>query len=332
MKPMRIAALTTGALIVAAGLAFGGLMVATSDEAPVRETVMTDESLPVLTVNGVKLHGEVVGPENAPLVIVLHGGPGGDHRSLRALENLADDYRVLMFDQRGAGLSERVSQDALTIDAYLDDIDALAARYAPDDEIILIGHSFGAMLAVGYMGYRPERVARAVLIEPGFLDEAGYAAWEDKRQTIAGSGSVTMTGLLAGFRARNVTSADDAAQRDYIVGEVVHAFADHPDNPYHCAGESYAAPSWRFGGLASDTFWANPEPLFPLMEAGTGVRTPVMFMAGGCNDWTGEALQADHAARFTNAETVTIPGAGHDVVWDQGDAALDAIRAFVGAR
>jgi proline iminopeptidase len=329
MKLKRIAFLTTGTLVAAAALSFGGLMVATRGEAPVRETVMANADLPALSVNGVRLHGEVLGPDGAPLVIVLHGGPGGDHRSLRQLAALGDEFRVVLFDQRGAGLSERVPEEELNVDAYLQDIDALADRYAPEDEVILIGHSFGAMLAVGYMGQRPERVSRAVLIEPGFLDEEGYIAWEDRRQQIAGSGSVALAGMLAGFRARNVTAADDAAGRDYIVGEVVHAFADHPDNPYHCAGESYSAPSWRFGGLASDSYWADPAALFPLMQAGMGVRTPLLFMAGGCNDWTGEALQRDLAARFSNAETVAIPDAGHDVVWDRGDAALGAIRAFL---
>jgi proline iminopeptidase len=318
-----------GAVAGAIAFAFGGLMAATRGDAPVMATVTENLSLPRLDVNDVTLHGEITGPDGAPLVIVLHGGPGGDHRSLKGLAALSDRYRVLFFDQRGSGLSERVSETGLGVSDYLADIEALAEAHAPGQEVILVGHSFGAMLALAFMGQQPERVRGAVLIEPGFLDAAGYAAWEQRRREIAGSGSVTLTGLLAGFQARNVTARDGAAQRDFIVGSVVHAFADHPANPYHCPGEAYSAPSWRFGGAASDTFWADPTPLFSAIEPGIGTETPLLFLAGGCNDWTGAPLQEAHAARFPKAELITIEGAGHDVIWDQKDAAIRAIRRYL---
>ncbi|MAM62211.1 alpha/beta hydrolase [Maritimibacter sp. UBA3975] len=320
---------TAGVLLGIAALGFAGLMAATSGDAPVTDLVVHDADLPRLTVNGITLHGEVIGDPGAPLAIVLHGGPGGDHRSLKALAALEETHRVLFFDQRGAGLSERVAPEDLTLAAQLSDIDALAEQFSPDGQITLIGHSFGAMLALAYIGAHPTRVSRAVLIEPGFLDAAGYEAWEARRAEMSRTFPVVRAGLLAGFQSRNVTATDEAAPQDYVVGTVVHAFADHPDNPYHCAGKPYDAPAWRFGATASDTFWADPSVIFPALDAAFSADVPLLFVAGGCNDWTGEALQAAHASRFPTAELAVVEDAGHDVIWDQPAHALTAIRAFL---
>lgn len=306
-----------------------GLLIFTSGPQQILPTVADDDTLPIIALDDIRLHGRIIGPEGAPLVIVLHGGPGGDHRSLEALGDLSDTHRVLLFDQRGAGLSERVDPSTLKPADYLRDLDALVARFSPDAPVVLVGHSWGAMLATAYMGHAPNTVARAVLIEPGFLDTEGYSAWEAERARLSGTPKVLWTGLLAGFEARHVAGQDAAAEQDFIVGQVVHAFADHPDNPYHCPDQSYSAPGWRFGAMASDSFWQDPAPMIAMIEQGTKVDIPVLLMAGGCNDWTGTDLQTRHAAMFPSAQVITVDGAGHDVIWDRGDVALRHIRQFL---
>ncbi|WP_157772657.1 alpha/beta fold hydrolase [Pseudoponticoccus marisrubri] len=290
-------------------------------------TVIDDPSLPRLAGDGVRLHGRIAGADGAPLVIVLHGGPGGDHRSLRALEGLSDIYRVLFYDQRGAGLSERVTEDRLGMQDHLADLDALIAAHG-GGPVVLVGHSWGAMLATAYLGHRPEAVSQAVLIEPGFLDAAGLAAFESRRARLSRSPRVLWAGLLAGFRARGVTGDADAA-RDSIVGTVIHAFANHPANPYHCRGRAYDAPAWRFGSRASDAFWCDPSTVLDAMAPGLTFSGPVLIVAGGCNDWTGAPLQARHIGLFPDARMEVIEGAGHDTTWDRPEATLSAIRSFL---
>jgi proline iminopeptidase len=316
-------------LLALAVLAVAGLLWVTRAPPDVPATVSDDPALPRLAGDGVLLHGRVTGPEAAPLAIVLHGGPGGDHRSLLALEGLAPRHRVLVYDQRGAGLSERVAADRLAVGDHLADLDALIAGHG-GGPVLLIGHSWGAMLATAYLGHRPEAVAAAVLIEPGFLDAEGHAAFETRRAALSRSPRVIGAGVLAGFRARGVTDDGDAA-RDSVVGAVVHAFADHPANPYHCPGRAWDAPAWRFGARASDTFWSDPAPAIAAMAPGMSYAGPVLILAGGCNDWTGPPLQRRHAALFPQARMEVIPEAGHDTVWDRPEATLSAIRRFAGS-
>jgi proline iminopeptidase len=159
-----------GFLIAGAGIAFVSLWVLTRGDYTVLATVTDDPLLPAREVLGIRLHAQEVGPEAGEAVIVLHGGPGGDYRSLLRLAALADDrFRVVFYDQRGAGLSERVPDTDLTLEGHLNELDAIMSALSPDAPVVLIGHSWGAMLASAYLGRHPHRVASAVLIEPGFL-------------------------------------------------------------------------------------------------------------------------------------------------------------------
>lgn len=317
-----------GVLLV---LAAAGLWVATRGDHAVAATVTDDPALPALDILGTRLHARSFGPQDGTAVIVLHGGPGGDHRSLLPLAALADDgFRVIFYDQRGAGLSERVADDALTLGGHLAELDAIADRFSPDAPVVLIGHSWGAMLASAFLGREPDRVARAVLIEPGFLSAAEAAAFMEAMQGYLRSPAALGEMLLAGFRASHVDGPDAAAANDFLVGQMVHWFAAHPDNPYHCPGTAWDSPSWRYGARAGQAVQAQASPadLDSLgdVAAFTG---PVLLMSGACDTWIGPDLQERHRARFTNAAHVVIEDAGHDVVDDQPGAALAAIRAFL---
>lgn len=145
---------------------------------------------------------------------------------------------------------------------------------------------------------------------------------------ISRSPRVAWAGLLARFRARGV-AGDRKAARDSIVGTVVHAFADHPTNPYHCPGQNYDAPAWRFGSRASDAFWSDPATSLGAITPGLSFAGPVLILAGGSNDWTGAPLQARHIGLFPDARMEVIEGAGHDTVWDRPDETIAAIRSLI---
>ena len=270
------------------------------------------------------------GPTDAQTIVVLHGGAGGDFRSLAGLSALSDTHRVVFYDQRGAGLSERVAAEHLTLDGYLAELDAVIVMASPARPVVLIGHSWGAMLASAYLGAHPDRVSRAILIEPGYLDAEGKAAWEARAaQYMSGPGYLWQA-ILNGFGAAHISGPDNHASDDYLIGQMVGIFANHPESPYHC-GEGYTAPSWRFGALASARWRDAPETDLDRIAQGSEYPGPVLFLAGACNDWTGAPLQRQQAALFSDARLEVIAEAGHDVVWDNPDATLPVIRAFLGS-
>ena len=184
------------------------------------------------------------------------------------------------------------------------------------------------MLASAYLGAHPHRVERAVLIEPGYLDADGRAAWEARAAEFMSSAGYAVTAVLNGFRAAHVTGLDEHASDDFLIGQMVKVFANHPDNPYHC-GEGYTAPTWRFGSRANALWRDAPAADLDRIAQGTAYLGSVLFMAGGCNDWTGAPIQSRHAAPFADARLEVVAQAGHDVVWDNPGDALSVIRAFL---
>lgn len=318
------------ALLVCLVLSFTALFVGTRGDYVVARLVTDDPSLPSETVAGIQLHMRVVdGPESAPVIIVLHGGPGGDFRSLQGLGALSDQYTIVFYDQRGAGLSERVSVDRLTLAGHLEELDGVIDLVSPENDPILIGHSWGAMLATAYLGQNPDAIRAAVLIEPGYLDAVGQQAWREESQTYLSGIAYWREAILAGFRAQHVSGPDPAAANDFLIGHMVGVFTNHLESPYHC-GEGYTAPSWRFGAQTSQTWDAASEADLNLISAGAATYSgPVLFLAGDCNDWIGATLQAEHEAQFSNATLEVIPSAGHDVVWDNPDATHFTLRHFL---
>lgn len=144
----------------------------------VPKTVDQDSALPSISINGARLHAEAFGPENGTIVIPLHGGPGGDYRYLLHCKDLADKgCRVVFYDQRGSGLSQRFPKKSYTslgegaVDLMYDELHAVIAYYRknPGQKVVLLGHSWGGMLASGYTGKYPNDIQGLIVCEPGGL-------------------------------------------------------------------------------------------------------------------------------------------------------------------
>jgi proline iminopeptidase len=84
-------------------------------------------------------------------LILLHGGPGLDHHMFRPwLDALAEQgLRLLYVDMRGQGASPRVDPNTLSLSVFAADVDRLA-RALRLSSYALLGHSFGAIVALGH--------------------------------------------------------------------------------------------------------------------------------------------------------------------------------------
>ena len=318
--------------MVALLLVLTALWIGTGGEHRVPALVTQDDSLPSALIAGHRLHLRSVGPPGAPTIIVLHGGPGGDFRSLTALAGLADTRRVVFYDQRGAGLSERVPAEALSLDGHLEELAEVIDLVSPDRRVTLIGHSWGAMLALAHVAGDPDGVDRLVLIEPGYIDAAGRENWQRASRRFLSGPRFLAAALANGLRAARVDGPDAHARKDFLIGRMVHAFASHPGNPYHC-GQGYTAPLWRFGALSSETWEDAATSDIDLIGRGAeSFDGPVLIMAGSCDTWLGADLQESHRGRFRDGQLVVVPNAGHDVIWDNPVEALGRIRTFLEPR
>ena len=81
---------------------FVGLYISTWGTYTVPTVLPTSQDASVIATPDFKLHGEMSGPADAPLIIAVHDGPGSDYRTLLPLKKLTDRYRVLLYDQMGS--------------------------------------------------------------------------------------------------------------------------------------------------------------------------------------------------------------------------------------
>lgn len=118
-----------------------------------------------ISTNGITLHVVQAGPENGPLVILLHGFPEfwyGWRSQISALARKG--FRVWAPDQRGYNRSSKPEGIAsYTIDQLALDIPGLMDA-AGREKAFLVGHDWGAAAAWWLAGKHPERIERLVII------------------------------------------------------------------------------------------------------------------------------------------------------------------------
>ena len=112
-------------------------------------------------VDGHEIHYFQVGNPKGEPVISFHGGPGGSAKAPRANMYNLKHQRVIMFDQRGCGLTR--SKDPLyknTMQETLKDALHLLKHLGVAGKVVVSGCSFGSTLAVLFAETYPSRVKR----------------------------------------------------------------------------------------------------------------------------------------------------------------------------
>ena len=111
------------------------------------------------TINGAELAFEVTG--NGEPLVMIHGAQGDQSMFSGLAPAFASKYRVLTFDQRGSGLSEK-PHDEYSVGQLADDTAALMDHVGFDSAHIL-GVSMGGMIALQFALRHPRKVRRLVL-------------------------------------------------------------------------------------------------------------------------------------------------------------------------
>ncbi|MEU1476429.1 alpha/beta fold hydrolase [Streptomyces sp. NPDC005760] len=129
----------------------------------------------VTTEDGIRLWASRSGAGEGDPLVLCHGGPGlwDMFEDMAAL--LDDRATVIRWDQRGGGRSQRCA-GPWTADRFVNDLDAVRRHFGLD-RMALLGHSWGAQLALGYTLARPERVSALVYVSGTGIDPVSL--WHD---------------------------------------------------------------------------------------------------------------------------------------------------------
>jgi len=131
-------------------------------------------------------------------ILVLHGGPDFDSRYfLPDMDQFADAYRLIYYDQRGRGRSAvNVQPEDVTLDSEMTDLDAVREYFALG-RTTLLGHSWGSVIALEYAIRHPDKVSRLILMNPAPASALDWKRLRDARVAALGDDLQRMRAIAA---------------------------------------------------------------------------------------------------------------------------------------
>ena len=124
---------------------------------PERETMVPVEGGRVWT----SVNGDI--SASAPPVVFIHGGPGGTHGGFGAMTKLADTRAVVLYDQLDSGKSDHPGDPKnWRVARFVSELEAIR-KALKIERWHLVGHSWGAAVALEYAAAHPDRVVSTVL-------------------------------------------------------------------------------------------------------------------------------------------------------------------------
>lgn len=281
-----------------------------------------------------------VGTAKATPIIYLHGGPGAPELSGDApyFGQLAQDgYDVYLYEQVGGGLANRLADPAgYTIARHVADLDAVRQQIGAE-KVILIGQSWGGVLAGDYLAAHPEHVAKVIFSSPGALYTPAINGpsgditrrltpeQRSRAQAVLLRPRVLVVEALlqANPRAAHAFAGDaemDAMIDGFLSRAAPAAFCDVTaphDLPTHGTG-FYANAETGADLFRTD----DPRPMLATNH------TPALVLKGECDYVPWEATY-QYKATLPDAQLVYFRGAGHKIYYDQPQEYLAEVRAFL---
>ena len=274
-----------GALVIVGATILIGLLLPHTElraaRLPVRGLVDGARSV---HINGFDLWYRETGSRkpDAPVIVVLHGGPGmSDHYFGSQLDALGRDYRIVYYDQRGSGFSQiRPDASLYRFDYLASDLEKLRRRVIHADKLILLGHSYGGLLAMRYAVDHPEHVSALILVSslpPKDFRPAASGEELDAR-LLAERPETADRLLLASYRHEVLSTLEDPSNgrtpevgyMSYLPGRLLWRSSIGYD--YTAKLEELAPPALIIYG-ASDTFSVSvPLSLHAALPGSTLVR------------------------------------------------------------
>jgi len=251
-----------------------------------------------------------------PTLIVMHGGPGFDHTTMRPFfDRFANSHQVLYLDHRGNGRSSG-EPETWNLAQWGDDVRAVCDALGVEKPCVY-GNSFGGMVAMSYASRHPDHPAKVV-----FSSTAARMRLDI---------TFDMMEQLGGERARVVaekfwTDPDDASRADYL--EVCLPLY----NPVpHTAELAALKQRALMRPRVMDHFILGEQRTMDL-RAGLGrIRCPVLVLAGARDPITPVACSEEIAASMPDgvAELQVFGHCGHGVHRDDPEKAEAALRRFL---
>jgi haloalkane dehalogenase len=275
-----------------------------------------------LDLNGLRYHYLDEG-RGAP-VVMLHGNPTWSFYYRDLVRALRDDYRTIVPDHIGCGLSDKPDDTRYdyTLGQRVHDLETLLDHLGLTADLTLVLHDWGGMIGMAYAHRHPDRVRRLVV-----LNTAAFLLPPGKR--LPWSLWLCRNTPLGPFLVRGLNAFSRAAVR----------FCSRRPLP-RSVREAYLAPYDSWANRIAVLRFVQDIPLQPGDRCHDLVRavqdgldrfrqTPLLLCWGQRDFVFDHPFLDEWQRRFPEAEVHCFPEAGHFVLEDAGEEILPLVRKFL---
>jgi pimeloyl-ACP methyl ester carboxylesterase len=272
-----------------------------------------------VTINGSDVNYWIYHPDRSPTIVMIHGFRG-NHHGLEAIARLLPEFRVIIPDLPGFGRSQPLISNTHDIKGYSEFLRAFIAGLGIDKPVVL-GHSFGSIIAAHFAATYPQLLSKLILINPiaspalegprGALTRltiAYYWIGEKLPEKISRKWLghpmivLTMSALLAKTR--------DKELRRKIHSEHLAHFS-----------------SFQTRAVVLESFRASVN--HTAVEKAEKITVPTLLIAGEKDDIAPLKTQYEMHHKLRDSQLVIIPGVGHLIHYEAPISATEAITNFV---
>lgn len=277
-----------------------------------------------IDVEGGRVWYRIAGSGNETPLLLLHGGPGFPGYYLNPLEGVSVDRPVVFYDQLGAGRSDRPDDVSLwRVDRFVAEL-AIVREALGLDEVHILGHSWGTMLAVDYMLTEPQGVKSLILASPAL----NVPQWTVDTRALLTEMPADIQRVVNYYEEKGQTDAPEYQEAVMAFYKRYLAITDPwPEDMLltfeHANLEIYGlmwGPSeFTATGTLKDY---NREDVLPDLDL------PVLFTTGRYDEAVPETV-AHFQSLVPGAEFIIFENSAHLTMIDDPEAYIDAVRDFL---
>lgn len=285
----------------------------------------------VESFDGTRLYVDVVGDDERPTIVMAHGYGLGHRVWHFQRRDLADEFRVVTYDQRGHGASEEAVSGDYSIEALGRDLSAvMEATLLRNEPVVVVGHSMGGMSLLSYVEQYPEslvdRIAGAVLMSTSGSDVITGGLVSVSLAAAHGiSNRLTRRAFQALGRRSSTADLVYSASTDFSYGLTKLIGLNTHASPAHVAFTEQLLLD------CPTPVKAAIGPMFTsldLREAAPLLKTPTLLLVGERDRLTPPAQAERLDELLPDSTLIKLPGIGHMTPLEAHAEVTAHIRAF----
>jgi len=289
----------------------------------------------VRTTDGIQLHAEVDEPDGetrAPTVVFVHGYALNLDCWHFQRSHFRGAHRLVFYDQRSHGRSERSTPDHATIEQLGHDLHAVIEQLAPEGPVVLVGHSMGGMTIMSLADQHPELFGdRVVGVGLVSTTAGGLKTHRVLSPYLPDRVMRQVTPRAMALLARAPGLVDGARRTGSDIGFLVTskvAFGSDVPTPYIEFVDEMLRQT-PFEVIAE--FFPNFDDLDKFEVLHSFAQVPTVIVCGTEDVLTSIGHSRKMASRLRSADLVEVPEAGHMVILERSDEVNKALARMIEA-